>query len=61
MDHDSVGSFFRRNKTRVIFKRNSRLVVLAENVKIEYFIKKIFNPYVYVSVDNGTMKIQKQI
>ena len=26
-----------------------------------YFFKKLFNPYVYVSVDNETMKIQKEI
>ena len=29
--------------------------------KIQYFFKKIFNSYVYVSVDNDTMKIQKEI
>ena len=50
-----------RVSARVIFKRNSWLVVMAENVKIQYFIKKIFNSYVYISVDNDTMKIQKEI
>ena len=35
--------------------------VSAENVKIEYFFKKIFNSYAYVSGDNDTMKIQKEI
>ena len=27
----------------------------------QYFFKKTFNSYVYVSVDNDTMKIQKEI
>ena len=47
--------------SRVIFKRNSWLVVLTENVKIQYFFKKIFNSCIYVLVDNRTMKIQKKI
>ena len=34
---------------------------LAENVKIQYFFKKIFNSHVYHLVDNYTMKIQKEI
>ena len=34
---------------------------LAENFKIKYFFKKTFNTYVYVSVYNDTMKIQKEI
>ena len=46
--------------TRVIFKQKSRLVVLAENVKIQYFFKKIFKSYVYDLVDNDTVKIQKE-
>ena len=49
------------SSTRVTFKRNSWLVVSAENVKIQYFFKKIFNSYVYVLMDNDTMKIQKEI
>ena len=36
-------------------------VVKAKNVKIQYFFKKILNSYVYVSVDNDAMKIQKEI
>ena len=47
--------------TRVIFKRNELLIVFAEKVKIEYFFEKIFNCYVYVSVDNDTIKILKEI
>ena len=43
------------------FKRNSWLVVSAENFKIEYFLKKIFNSHVHVLVDNDTMKILKEI
>ena len=49
------------SSSRVIFKRNSWLVVLAENVKIQYFFKKIFNSCICVLVDNGTMEIQKKI
>ena len=45
----------------VKFKRNSWFVVLAENVKIQYFLKKIFNSHIYLSVDNDTMKILKEI
>ena len=37
------------------------MICLAENVKIQYILKKIFNFYVCVSVDNNTMKIQKEI
>ena len=34
----------------------------SERIKIQYFFfKKIFNSYVYVSADNATMKIQKEI
>ena len=36
-------------------------VVSAENVKIQYFFKKVVNSYVYGLVDNDTMKIQKEI
>ena len=36
----------------VTFKRHSWPVVSTENVKIQYFFKKIFNSYIYVSVDN---------
>ena len=46
---------------RVILKRNSWLVVSAENVKIQYFFKKICSSYANVSVYNDTMKIQKEI
>ena len=45
----------------VTFNRNSWLVVSAENVKIQYFFKKTFNSYAYISVDNETMKIKKEI
>ena len=45
----------------IVFKRNEWLVVLAEKVKIEYFSKKIFNYESYVSVDNDTIKILKEI
>ena len=46
---------------RVTFKRNSWLVVSAKNVKNQNFSKKTLNSYVYVLVDNDTMKIQKEI
>ena len=48
-------------QSTVTFKRNSWLLVSAENVKIQYLFKKTFNSYVYVSLDNDTMKIQKEI
>ena len=44
-----------------IFKRNSWLVVSAEEVKIEYFYMKIFNSHIYVLVDQSTMKFLKEI
>ena len=33
----------------------------AENVKIQHFSKKTLNSHVHVSVENDTMKIQKEI
>ena len=47
--------------SRVVFKRNSSLVASAENVKIQYLFDKIFNSYVYILVDNDTMKNLKEI
>ena len=46
---------------RVILKWNSLLAVSTENVKIEYFLKKIFNSHIYVLVDNDTVKILNEI
>ena len=48
-------------RSQVIFKRKSWLVVSAENVKIEYFFKKILISHIYVLVDNDTVKIWKEI
>ena len=44
----------------LILKRNGWFVVSAEKVKIEYFFKKIFNSYIYVLVDNDTIKNSKE-
>ena len=41
-------------ETRVIFKRNSRLVVSAENKNLVLFWK-IINFYIYDLVDNDTI------
>ena len=45
--------------TRVKFKRNEWLVVSATKVTIECFFKKIFNSYVYLSMDNDTINNSK--
>ena len=52
--HVNYGSLLRRIQppwgiTRVIFKRDSWLVVSAENVKFSTFFKKTFNSYIYFS------------
>ena len=64
-DMEEVPSIFMARKRIAIlrtgyFKRNSWLDVSAD-VKIQYFFKKIFNSHVCVSVDNGTVKIQREI
>ena len=46
------------NFTHITGYIETKLLVSAENVKIQYFCKKRFNSCVCVLVDNGTMKIQ---
>ena len=47
-----------KTKPRAGYLRMERMPCLFRKVKIEYFCKKIFNFYAYVSIDYDTMNTQ---